>query len=111
MNHIRGVTSATEPSGFGRYSELHNGGHFPPPFLKAGSNGNKEIVMTKETSKPSQRKGPDTSGIELDETGKFDLNDDDLAKVSGGKPKLIPDCGGSITPSGCIIKVGKSCTN
>ncbi len=67
--------------------------------------------MTESTKKPGQGKGPDTSGIELDETGKFDLNDDDLAKVSGGKPKIIPACGGSITPSGCIVKVGKSCTS
>lgn len=44
-----------------------------------------------------EKKGPDVSKINLDESGKFELDDEALDNVAGGmKGKMIPACGPSV---------------
>jgi hypothetical protein len=60
-----------------------------------------------------EKKGPDVTKINLDESGKFELDDEELNDVAGGmKPKMIPACGPGVKqcpPCGPSVRFCPSC--
>lgn len=65
--------------------------------------------MKKQDKKPEPNKGkktgPDTSGVKLDDAGRFELDEKQLGKVSGGLAKVLQVCCPSVTK----CTVGKKC--
>ncbi|MFZ4534798.1 hypothetical protein [Propionivibrio sp.] len=67
-----------------------------------------ETTMTKDSKPESadkEKKGPDTSGVKLDDAGRFELNEEELGEVSGGARKIMQVCCPSVTK----CTVGSAC--
>jgi len=64
--------------------------------------------MTKDKKPESTekgKKGPDTSGVTLDDAGRFELDDKELGEVAGGMGAILQVCCPSV--KSCTLK--KNC--